>query len=189
MTSTKTPEKHTGFLRKEELPDFATHTHGGPLRWAAEPETKGVLAKDDAPYVLDMLTAPEENPYKSWLRFTGLDFFADGRAAVCTWNGDVWIVSGIDEKLEHLKWKRFATGLNNPMGIKIVDGVLHAIGRDQITKLHDLNHDGEADFYENINNDCFLTTNFHEMCFDLQTDKKQFFITRRARPSGPAKCA
>ncbi len=38
------------------------------------------------------------------------------------------------------------------------------------TKLHDLNNDGEADFYENINNDCYLTTNFHEMCFDLQTD-------------------
>ena len=101
------------------------------------------------------------------------------RAAVCTWNGDVWIVSGIDDKLEALKWKRFATGLNNPMGIKIIDGVIHTIGRDQITKLHDLNNDGEADFYENINNECFLTTNFHEMCFDLQTDKDgNFFFTK-----------
>ena len=131
--------------------------------------------KTRLPYVVDTLTAPEENPYKSWLRFTGLDFFPDGRAALCTWNGDVWIVSGIDEKLESLKWKRFATGLNNPMGIKIVDGVIHTIGRDQITKLHDLNNDGEADFYENINNDCYLTTNFHEMCFDLQTDKNGDF--------------
>ncbi len=106
----------------------------GPAHWTQEISTKGQLARDDAPYVLDMLTAPEENPYKSWLRFTGLDFFPDGRAAVCTWNGDVWIISGIDEKLENLKWKRFATGLNNPMGIKIVDGIIHTIGRDQIHK-------------------------------------------------------
>ena len=155
--------------------DFETLKKGGPARWTQVPETKGTLSKDETPYVVDMLTAPEENPYKSWLRFTGLDFFPDGRAALCTWNGDVWIVSGIDDKLESLKWKRFATGLNNPMGIKIVDGVIHTIGRDQITKLHDLNNDGEADFYENINNDCYLTTNFHEMCFDLQTDKNGDF--------------
>src|SRR5579862_1474590 len=153
--------------------------HGGPARWTQPVTTKGTLAKDDAPYVIDTLTVPEENPYKSWMRLTGLDFFPDGRAAVCTWNGDVWIVSGIDDKLENLQWKRFATGLNNPMGVKIIDGVIHTIGRDQITKLHDLNNDGEADFYENINNDCYLTTNFHEMCFDLQTDADgNFYYTK-----------
>src|SRR6185295_15378321 len=80
------------------------------------------------------------------------------------------VVSGIDEKLETLTWKRFATGLNQPMGVKIVDDTVYVIGRDQITRLHDLNKDGEADFYENFNNDCYLTTNFHECCFDLQTD-------------------
>ena len=175
LAKTKVIEKLGLFAKKEEAVDLATLTKGGPARWTQEVTTKGVLAKDDVPYVVDMVTAPEDNPYKSWLRFTGLDFFADGRAALCTWNGDVWIVSGIDEKLENLKWKRFATGLNNPMGVKIVDGVVHTIGRDQITKLHDLNNDGEADFYENINNDCFLTTNFHEMCFDLQTDKEGNF--------------
>jgi len=171
LTNRKQPAKAREIAKKVEAIDLSVHTKGGPARWTQIPETKGVLSKDEGQYVVDTLTAPEENPYKSWMRFTGLDFFADGRAAVCTWNGDVWIVSGIDANLEALKWKRFATGLNNPMGIKIVDGVVHTVGRDQITKLHDLNNDGEADYYENINNDCYLTTNFHEMCFDLQTDK------------------
>ena len=34
------------------------------------------------------------------MRIGGFDFFEDGKtAAVCTWDGGVWIVSDIDEKL------------------------------------------------------------------------------------------
>ncbi len=164
----------------EKVTSIEALTHGGSARWPQISETKGIpSATEDVAYVIDNLTAPDDNPYKSWMRFTGLDFFQDGRAALSTWNGDVWVVSGIDAKMDSLKWKRFATGLNNPMGVKIIDGFVHTVGRDQITKLHDLNNDGEADFYENINNDCFLTTNFHEMCFDLQTDKEgNFYYTK-----------
>jgi hypothetical protein len=156
------------FLKEDDLAKF---TKGGPARYPQILETKGeVSAVTDQPYVVDTLTAPADNPWKAWLRFTGLDFFKDGRAALCTWNGDVWVVSGIDEKLESLKWKRYATGLHGPMGVKIVDDVVYVSCKDQITRLHDLNGDGEADFYENFNNDCYATTNFHEYCFDLQTD-------------------
>ncbi len=151
-------------------------THGGPSLWKETIVTEGKLAADNAPYVIDTLPAPDKNPYNSWIRFTGIDFFPDGhRAALCTWSGDVWVVSGIDHDLKQLTWKRFATGLNNPMGVKIIDGVVHTIDRSQITKLIDIDGDGEADFYQNINNDCTLTTNFHEMAFDLQTDSQGNF--------------
>ena len=53
---------------------------------------------------------PENNPWHAWMRTTALDFFSDGRAAVATMNGDVWIVSSIDADLQHVSWKRFATG-------------------------------------------------------------------------------
>ncbi|MBI3876942.1 MAG: hypothetical protein HY300_13480, partial [Verrucomicrobia bacterium] len=95
----------------------AVLTKGGPARWNPVIETKGELGAGDAPYVVDTLTLPDENPWNSWLRTSGFDFFKDAtRAAVCTVNGEVWIVGGIDEKLEHLKWKRFATGLFQPLG-------------------------------------------------------------------------
>jgi hypothetical protein len=145
-------------------------------------ETVGAVSKEASPYVADSLTAPEKNPYKSWLRFTGLDFFPDGRAALCTWSGDVWIVSGIDAGLEKLTWKRYATGIGQPMGLKIVDGKVHTISRDQLSRLHDLNGDGEADYYECVNNDIKLTTNFHEFCFDLQTDKDGNFYCTKGSP-------
>ena len=111
----------------------------------------------------------------SWMRISAFDFFSDGRAAVATMNGDVWIVSGLDEKLEKVVWKRFAVGLFEPLGLKIVKDAVYVHGRDQISRLHDLNGDGEADFYECFNNDRTLWPSYHAFAFDLQTDSKGNF--------------
>ena len=117
----------------------------------------------------------QDNPYKSWMRFGGIDFFSDGRAAICTWSGDVWICSGIDAALGQLSWKRFATGLYEPLGLRIVDDKVYALGRDQITRLHDLNGDGEADFYESFSNLGVTMASYHAFHYDLQTDREGNF--------------
>ncbi|HYV26768.1 MAG TPA: hypothetical protein VFA77_04510, partial [Candidatus Eisenbacteria bacterium] len=117
--------------------------------------------------------------------FGGFDFFPDGRAAICTFHGDVWIVSGIDESLGKLSWRRFAGGLFQALGLKIVDNAIYVLGRDQITRLHDLNHDGEADFYENFNNDVVVTANYHEFALDLQTDSAGNFYFAKGAPWPP----
>ena len=140
----------------------------------------GTLGNEQGPYVVDTLTAPDDNPWKSYLRFSGHDFFKNGNAAICSISGDVWIVSGIDAKLEHLRWKRFATGLFQPLGLRIVDDVVYVLGRDQITRLRDLNGDGEADFYENFNNDCKVTPGGHEFATCLETDPKATSTTPSA---------
>ncbi|HLX62381.1 MAG TPA: DUF6797 domain-containing protein [Planctomycetota bacterium] len=159
--------------------DLTALTSGGPGRWKDVIETVGVLGKPgpNDSYTADKLTIPYKNVYDSWMRTAAFDFFADGtRAAVSTWSGDVWIVSGIDESLAHLKWKRFATGLHQPLGLKIVDDQIYVLCRDEICKLHDLNNDGEADFYECINHDWHMTTAFHAFAFDLQTDPQGNFF-------------
>jgi hypothetical protein len=144
-------------------------TRGGPARWDEKLLTRGQRGSDDGPYTIDTLPGPEKNPWHSWMRFGGIDFFPDGRrAALCTWNGDVWIVSGVDGDLQNLTWQRIATGLFQPLGLQIVDGQIYVLGRDQITRLHDLNGDGEADFYENFNNDCMTSEHFHEFALDLK---------------------
>ena len=187
------PSGPTGFVaepKAEEIVDPKTLTAGGPARYkpietagtlgdAAGGDAKPVAAKPaagsakkaaDPAFVVDTLTLPDKNPSNAWLRLTGVDFFADGRAAVCTLNGDVWVVSGIDDTLARLTWTRFATGLFQPMGLKVVDDVVYVRGRDQITKLHDLNGDGEADFYENFSNEGVTHPSYHGFVFDLQTD-------------------
>jgi glucose/arabinose dehydrogenase len=159
-------------------------TKGGPARWTEPVVTKGVLGREPGAYQVDTLTLPYENPWDSYFRIVALDFFPDGRAAVATLDGDVWIVSGIDEKLEKLSWKRFATGLYQPLGLRIVDGLIYALGRDQITRLRDLNGDGEADYYENFNNDCMLGSSYGEYAMDLQVGPDGDFYYTKAGTMG-----
>jgi glucose/arabinose dehydrogenase len=159
------------FFIKRKAATPAVYTKGGPPRWTQTLETTGTLGDAKSPYTLDQIGIPEQNPWNASIRFAGLDFFPDGRAALCTWDGDVWIVSGLQDKGGKLQWKRFAAGLQQPLGLKIIKGVIHTAGRDQITKLHDLNNDGEADFYENLNNEPGLTLQRHEFVMDLETDK------------------
>ncbi|HKI72106.1 MAG TPA: DUF6797 domain-containing protein, partial [Verrucomicrobiae bacterium] len=161
--------------------DFA---QGGPAHWPQDVATKGVLETSGTPdgaYVTDSLTPPIDNPWRRRVRFGGLDFFSDGkRAALCTWDGDIWIVSGIDDRLENLKWRRFASGMYETLGLKIVDDVIYTSGRDQLTRYYDLNNDGEASYYENFCNRYTSTEGFHEFVFDLQTDKDGNFYFAKA---------
>jgi glucose/arabinose dehydrogenase len=171
--------------RKVEMLDLAALTGGGEARWAKPVLTKGVVTNDVAPYVVDVLTEPVPNPWGTRTFFGGFDFFPDGRAAICTFHGDVWIVSGIDETLQNLSWRRYASGLFQALGLKIVDGKVYVTGRDQITRLHDLNKDGEADYYENFNNDTVVTANYHEFCLDLHTDHNGNFYYAKGAPWPP----
>ncbi len=176
--------KITGFL--VEKPAMAAFKKGGPARWPETVATQGALNTSTTPdgaYVTDSITAPTDNPWKRRVRFAGLDFFSDGkRAALCTHDGDIWIVSGIEDKLENLQWRRFASGQYETLGLVIVDDVIYTSGRDQITRYHDLNQDGEADYYENFNNQIMSTRGFHEFVFDLQTDQKGNFYFAKANP-------
>ena len=159
-------------------------TKGGALQWPGEIAVKGNIGPNRGPYSTDEIPLPpSNNPWASNIRFSGFDFFSNGSsAAICSWNGDVWVVTGIDSKLQNLKWKRYAAGLFETLGVKIVDDVVYVTGKDQITRLHDLNKDGEADYYENFNNDIMITENFHEFTFDLQTDKEGNFYLAKGSP-------
>lgn len=167
--------------------DLAPLTQGGKPRWTETVTTTGTRAPDDAaePYVVDTLTLPMKNPYRAWMRVGGFDFLPDGRAALSTWSGDVWICSGIDEKLEKLTWRRYASGLFHALGLAVVDGKIYTLGRDQITRLHDLNDDGEADYYECFNNDVTITQNFHEFAYELHTDADGNFYFIKGGPVRP----
>ena len=170
---------------KVELQDLAALIKGGPARWKEPVGTHGALSTNAGPYVVDAITEPLPNPWNARTFFGGFDFLSDGRAAICTFHGDVWLVSGLDAKLDRLTWKRFATGMFQPLGLKVVDDKIYVTCRDQITRLHDLNGDDEADFYENFNNDTVVTANYHEFCMDLHTDRAGNFYYAKGSPWPP----
>ena len=185
FTPGKTGETQRLESSKTAVPDLAAMCKGGPAQWGSALETKGRLGTGDGPYLVDDIPLPDGNPFHSWLRIGGHDFFPNGDAALVNVSGDVWVVSGLDAGLEQVKWKRFATGLFQPLGCKIVDGKIYVTGRDQITRLHDLNGDGEADYYECFNNDCVVTDNYHEFALDLQTDAAGNFYYAKGSPWTP----
>src|SRR5699024_1449620 len=131
------------------MPSFK---NGGAARWTETVHTQGQISPDTAAYVTDQLTLPIPNPWKRNVRIHDLAFFEGDSAAVVTFAGDVWIVRGIDEQLDDLQWQRFASGLYSPQSIQIVDNEIYVFGKDGITRFHDVNKDGEADFYENFSN-------------------------------------
>lgn len=159
--------------------DLSGLCKGGPALWPQVLTTSGKRGDDSGAFAVDTVAIPESNPWNSWMRLTALDFFSDGRAAVSTWNGDVWIISGLDDELKSVKWKRFAAGLFDPLGLRILHDEVYVLERSQITRLHDLNGDGEADFHENFNNDSGVSPSYHAFAMDLQTDRAgNFYFTR-----------
>ncbi len=189
LSASGTPTSFTLFYTKStEMPttapvDLAALVKGGEGLWKDTITTSGTISTDKkAPWVTDTMGLPTSNPWHADLRFSGFDFIDEDTAAVCTWNGDVWTVSGLKGDWSKLNWRRFASGLFEPLGLKVVDGTVYVHGRDQITKLIDLNKDGEADRYESFFRDEPVSPNFHEFAFELQTDKEGNFYTCKASP-------
>lgn len=185
------PERaQKGFVVGNTMPPaISLPVKGGAPRWGEPLLVPGKLSTNTSePYVVDTLTVPETNRFNSWIRCSGIDFFKGGkRAAVCSVSGDVWLLDNIDDKLDRVTWQRFATGLFQPLGLRIVDDKVYVLGRDQITRLHDFNKDGEADFYENFNNDVAAFQEYHEFALDLQTDSKGNFYFAKGGNLGEAK--
>jgi len=146
--------------------------------------TQGELStKTGEPYVTDRIKLPDDNAWKAPMYVSGVDFFDDGRVAICTFHGDVWIGSGLDAKLEQVTWERFATGLYHPLGLKVVNGMIHVTCRDGLWKLQaGPDGKGSAQTYAVFNSDIQVTKNFHEFVFDLQADDAGNFYFIKAGP-------
>jgi len=146
--------------------------------------TQGELStKRGEPYVTDRIKLPDDNAWKAPMYVSGVDFFEDGRVAICTFHGDVWIGSGLDAKLEQVTWERFATGLYHPLGLKVVQGVIHVTCRDGLWKLlPGADGQGSAQTYAVFNSDIQVTKSFHEFVFDLQIDSTGNFYFAKAGP-------
>lgn len=176
--TTVTAGKEAEFVSAAEtvtLPeDLSKLTKGGPKRWGEPIVTKLVRGSDEGPFAVDTLTIPYTNRFNALFFCTGLDFLPDGRIAVCTCHGDVWLVT-VNEKATTCTWQRFATGLYHPLGLKIVGGKVVVLERGQLTRLHDLNDDGEADFYECLNNDWHTGGGEHSYDTCLETDPQGNF--------------
>ena len=135
---------------------------GVGARWPQVTATKASLSTSPEAYVLDSIPLPVPNPWKRNVRLADIAFLNDqGDAAGVTFDGDVWLISGLKGDLENVTWKRFASGLHEPMsivvrkgqglagqGVKGQDAEMLVFDRSGIWKLVDSNNDRECDRYE-----------------------------------------
>ena len=99
---------------KDEAPNLLKLTQGGKAQWTETVETQIQTGLDLGPYATDTFQLPDNNPWKSWMRLGGFDFFKDNRRAVC--GRGVWIVEGLDLPKGKLTWRRIATGCSSRWG-------------------------------------------------------------------------
>lgn len=111
-------------------------------------------------------------------RVGGIDFLDDERMVVSTWDtlGGIYLVegwqSGDPAKMTH---KRIATGLAEPLGIKVVDNEIYVLQKQELTKLVDTNGDEIIDEYQTVSNDWKVSANFHEFSFGLVYKDGHFY--------------
>lgn len=108
----------------------------------------------------------------------GMDFLSDGRMVVCTWDsiGPVYIIDGVSTgDPAKMTVKRIASGLAEPLGLKVVDDEIYVLQKHELTKLIDHNGDEIIDEYQTVSDAWRVSANFHEFSFGLAYKDGHFY--------------
>ncbi|MEZ4775231.1 MAG: PA14 domain-containing protein [Bacteroidia bacterium] len=114
----------------------------------------------------------------------GMDFLPDGKLVVSTWDpeGSIYVLDHIAESVaqgnpELVTVKRIAKGLAEPLGVKVVEGEIYVLQKQELTHLIDHNGDGMIDEYRTVCNGWRVSANFHEFAFGLVYKDGYFYGT------------
>ncbi|WP_238018152.1 discoidin domain-containing protein [Dactylosporangium sp. AC04546] len=173
------------------LPTSVLSTDAGVVRVTApgrkECETAGDSPGDGLPLtaVHPNFTLTNLRPAGFQPKVTGMDWLPDGRLVISTWGGDdqsgtsqageVFILSGTGGTTGNVTTKRIASALKEPMGLKVVDGVVYVSEKQRLTRLVDTNGDEVADQYQTVATWPY-GGNFHEFAFGLLYQDGFFYV-------------
>jgi len=114
----------------------------------------------------------------------GMDWLSNGDLAVCTWPGEVYVVQNPQGPPERATYRRYARGLNEPLGLKVIDDRIYVTQKCELTRLADTDANGEADLYETVNDDWGFTGNYHSFAFGPVVDRSNNFCVFLAGQRG-----
>ncbi len=163
------------------------------LRWPGSATAPAQLASlQQNGLTIDRIATPDNNPWKRRVRVADLAFLTDDRAVVLGYDGDVWLVDGFaDPALARLTWRRYASGLQEPLAILVVNGVIQVATKNGVVRLHDRDGNGEADWFENFNDQILQsqTTRSFPLSMELGPDGSTYvtqggIVTRSGLISG-----
>src|ERR1700733_3381254 len=110
-------------------------------------DTTGHVQKEEDFYQIITLPIPED----VILEVGGMAFLPNDALAVSTRHGEVWIINNPYMKGGMLpRFHLYAQGLHEALGLNYINGDLYLTQRSELTRLRDLDGDGEADEYKTI---------------------------------------
>jgi glucose/arabinose dehydrogenase len=116
---------------------------------------------------------PLDPPPGVVLESGAIEILPEGKIAVSTRRGEVYIVSGVYEKeYPEPKFQRFASGLHEVLGLAYRDGWLYVTQRCEVTRLKDLDGDGRADRFETVSDFWGISGDYHEYAFGSTFDRE-----------------
>lgn len=174
------------YLSSNTIPDLNAK-QGGENLWEGfdvrklpEPE-KPNDASEATSLQVEKIPLPLPNKWKRNFRPVSVSTWKQGAHAVVTFDGDVWLMIQAERgKDKRIKWKRYASGLHEPLSIESHEEKLLVFTRNGIIRLHDYNNDFEADFYENFSNQFTQTIETREYAnsFEKLPDNQGFLIVK-----------
>jgi len=106
------------------------------------------------------------------LEVGGLEFMPDGRLAVSTRRGDIYMVdNALADDPKKVRFNRWADGLHEVLGLAYRDGWLYAVQRGEVSRVKDSNGDGRADVFETFCDDWGISGDYHEYPIGSRFDK------------------
>lgn len=110
----------------------------------------------------------------------GMDFMSDSSLIICTWDsvGPVYKLEGVTRNNpENIKVTRIASGLAEPLGVKVVNDTIYVLQKQELTRLIDTDYDGIIDEYQTVCDGWDVSANFHEFAFGLAYKDGYFYAT------------
>jgi hypothetical protein len=132
----------------------------------------GVICGQEIPKESDFYKLESyEIPEGVNLEAGGLHFYGE-KLAVSSRRGDVYLVENpLADDLKQAKFKLFASGLHEVLGLTERDGWLYATQRCEVSRLKDEDGDGRADIVETVCDKWGITGDYHEYAFGSEFDK------------------
>lgn len=113
-------------------------------------------------------------------RIGGIDFISEDKMIICTWDetGSVYILKNYNTNdPSTIEVKQIAKGLAEPLGIKVVDGDIYVLQKQELTRLVDTNGDEIIDEYQKVCDAWHVTSHYHEFAFGLVYKDNSFYAT------------
>ncbi len=109
-------------------------------------------------------------PEKLALEAGSFEVMPDGRLAIGTRRGEIYLVRGAFDENPRTEFTRYAAGLDEVTGLAYKDGSFYVTQQTEVTRITDTNRDGRADRFETLS-DRWGFRHYHEFAFGSKPDK------------------